>query len=82
MPPAVGFPQKKVFEDELGFAGRKWSSARWARYPGIDAVRRRLSSNHIIERPAMRADEIDLCGLDERVFGCRNGHWTAATTLT
>ena len=32
MPPAVGFPQKKVFERELGFASRKRASARWARY--------------------------------------------------
>jgi hypothetical protein len=82
VPPAVGFPQKKVFEDELGFAGRKWSSARWARYPGIDAVRQRLSSNHLIERPAMRADEIDLRGLDQRVFGCRHPYWMVAMTLT
>jgi hypothetical protein len=81
-PPAVGFPQKKVFEHELRFVRGKRSSARWARYPGIDAVRQRFSSNHLIERPAMRADEIDLCGLDQRVFGCRNGHWTAAMTLT
>ena len=81
-PPAVGFPQKKIFEDELRFARLKRSSARWARYPGIDAVRQRLSSNHLIERPAMRADEIDLCGLDQRVFGCRNGHRTAVMTLT
>ena len=81
-PPAVGFPQKKVFEHELRFARGKRSSARWARYLRIDAVRQRLSSNHLIERPAMRADEIDLCGLDQRVFGCRNGHWTAAMTLT
>jgi hypothetical protein len=82
MPSAVGFSQEKVFEHELGFAGRKRSSARCTPYPRIDAAQQSLNSNHLIERPAMRADEIDLCGLDQRVFGCRNGHWTAAMTLT
>ena len=82
MPSAVGFSQEKVFEHELGFAGRKRSSARWARYPTIDAVRQSLSSNHLIERTALRADEIDLCGLDQQVFGCRHRHWTVAMTLT
>ena len=52
MPPAVGFPQKKVFECELRLAKGKRSSARWARYPRFDAVRQSLSSNHFIERPA------------------------------
>jgi hypothetical protein len=79
MPPAIGFPQMKVFEHELGFAGRKRSSACWARYPRIDTIRQSLSS---IERPAVRADEVDLCGLDQRVFGCRRWHWTVAMTLT
>jgi len=72
MPPAVGFPQKKVFEHELRFAGGKRSSARWTPYLRIDAVQR-LGSNHLIERPAVRADEVDLCGLDQRVFGSGTG---------
>ena len=29
-------------------------------------------SVHLIERSAVRADEVDLCGLDQRVFGCRH----------
>jgi hypothetical protein len=82
MPPAVGFSQKKVFEHEVRFTGGKWCSARWARYPKIDAVWQSLSSNHLVERPAVRADEVDLCGLNQRVFGCRHRHWTAAMTLT
>ena len=82
MPPAVGFLQKKVSEHELRFASGKRSSARWAPYLRIDGVRQSLSSNHLIERPAVRADEIDLCGLDQRVFGRRYRHLTAAMTLT
>ena len=82
MPPAVGFPQKKVFEHELRFSGGKRSSARRARYPRIDAVRQSLSSNHFIKRPAVRTDEIDLCGLDQRVLGCRHRRRTVAMTLT
>ena len=81
MPPAVGFPQKKVFEHILRFAGGKRSSARWTPYLRIDAVGC-LSSNHLIERPAVRADKIDLCGLDQRVLGRRYRHWTVAMTLT
>jgi hypothetical protein len=81
MPPVVGLPQKKVFEHQLRLAGGKRASARWARYPVIDAVRQSLSSNHLIERPA-GADEIDLCGLDQRLFGYRHRRWTAAMTLT
>ena len=81
MPPAVGFPQKKVFEHELRLASGKRASARWARYPTIDAIRQSLSSNHFVERPA-GADEIDLCGMDQRVFGCRHRRRTAAVTLT
>ena len=49
MPPAVGFPQKKVFEFELQLARGKRASARWARYLTIDAIRQSLSSNHLIE---------------------------------
>ena len=64
MPSAVGFSQEKVFEHELGFAGRERSSARWARYPTIDAVGQSLSSNHLIERTALQADEIDLCAFN------------------
>ena len=68
MPSGIGFPQKKVFEHELRFARRKRTSAHWARYPTIDAVRQSPSSNHLKERPAMRADEIDLCDLDQGVL--------------
>ena len=82
MPPAVGFAQEKVFQDELRFAGGKRSSAGWACYPGIDTVGQSLSSNHLVERPAVRADEIDLRGLDEQVFAYPHRHWTAAMTLT
>ena len=42
MPPAIGLPQKKVFEHVLRFPGRKWSSTGWTRYPRIDAVGRSL----------------------------------------
>ena len=56
-PPAVGFPQKKVFEHKLRFAGGKRSSAVWTPYLRIDAFRQCLSSNHLIERPAMGADK-------------------------
>ena len=84
-PPAVGFPQKKVFEHKLRVAGGKRSSARWTPYLRIDAVRQRLSSNHLIERPAMGADKIDLRGPDERVMlslGSRQQRGTAAMTFT
>jgi hypothetical protein len=53
MPSGIGFPQKKVFEHELRFARRKRTSAHWARYPRIDAVRQSSTSNHLKERPAM-----------------------------
>ena len=43
------------------------------------------TSNHLKERPAMRADEIDLCDLHEGVaqaLGCRQRRGTAGMTLT
>ena len=85
MPSGIGFPQKKVFEHELRFARRKRTSAHWARYPRIDAVRQSSTLNHLKERPAMRTDEIDLCDLDEEVvlaLGCRQRRGTAGMTLT
>jgi hypothetical protein len=76
MPSAVGFPEKKVFEDELRFAGRKGSSAGWARYPGIDTVRQSLGPYHFIQRVAVRTGEVDLCGLDDEgtVPAAGDGH--------
>jgi hypothetical protein len=85
MPPAVGFPQKKVFEHELRFARRKRTHARWARYPRINAVLQSPTSNYLKERPAMRADEIDLCDLHEGwrlLWVVGNGAGTAGMTLT
>ena len=46
MPSGIGFPQKKVFEHELRFARRKRTSAHWARYPRIDAVRQPTTSKN------------------------------------
>jgi len=82
MPATVGSPQEKVFERELRLTSGKDAGAGWARYPRVGDVGQSRRSDDLIKRPAMRADEINLRGLDEWALGRLQRGGRATVTLT
>jgi hypothetical protein len=51
------FPQQKVFQDELPFAGNEWSTANIACYFEIDRLWPRFSFDDLVQRFAAWAAE-------------------------
>jgi hypothetical protein len=54
---AARFPQEKIFQDELPFAGKERPVADPARYFQIDGLRARLSSNLVESKAALAAEK-------------------------
>jgi hypothetical protein len=65
---AARFPQKKIFQDELPIAGRKWSTANPARYITVNGFRSSFGFDDLIMRVAMGALEMDCRGSDHDMF--------------
>ena len=51
------FPQQKVFQDELPFAGNEWSTAKAACYFEIDRLWPRFGFDDLVKRVAVTAQE-------------------------
>jgi hypothetical protein len=58
---AARFPQEKILQDELPFAGKERPVGDPARYFQIDGLRARLSFNNLVESKAALAAEKRNC---------------------